>query len=95
MLDLYGEGWLQVTSFRYVDSLDSIVFMCLQRYDGRKTRINKYYQCTPAFASFTPKLPTYQTWEDPSNVLSETRTNGDNDPLEACEIGERLAYSVS
>ena len=35
----------------------------------------------------------YQTWEDPSNLLSETQTNGDNDPLDACEIGEQLAYS--
>ena len=41
MLDLHGEGWLQIASFRCVDSLDSIVFMRLQRFDGRKTRINK------------------------------------------------------
>ena len=28
MLDLHGEGWLQVASFRCMDSLDSTVFIC-------------------------------------------------------------------
>jgi len=34
-----------------------------------------------------------QTWEDPSNTFSETNTHGDNDPLDACEIGEEVAHS--
>jgi inorganic pyrophosphatase len=34
-----------------------------------------------------------RTWEDPSNTFSETNTHGDNDPLDACEIGEQAAYS--
>jgi len=34
-----------------------------------------------------------RTWEDPSIVLSETQTRGDNDPLDACEIGEAVGYT--
>lgn len=31
-----------------------------------------------------------QTWEDPSVAHPETKANGDNDPLDVCEIGERV-----
>lgn len=34
----------------------------------------------------------HQTWEDPDNAFPETHTHGDNDPLDACEIGEQVAY---
>lgn len=30
-----------------------------------------------------------QTWEDPSHVDPRTNAKGDNDPLDACEIGQR------
>jgi len=33
-----------------------------------------------------------QTWEDPSQVHTETKAHGDNDPLDVCEIGEQLGY---
>jgi len=33
------------------------------------------------------------TWEDPSHVYPETQLQGDNDPLDACEIGEAVAYT--
>ncbi|KAJ4516210.1 hypothetical protein HRR83_005515 [Exophiala dermatitidis] len=33
------------------------------------------------------------TWEDPSYVHPDTRHPGDNDPLDALEIGERVAYT--
>ena len=29
-----------------------------------------------------------QTWEDPNVTHPETKHNGDNDPLDVCEIGE-------
>ncbi|KAK4120333.1 inorganic pyrophosphatase [Parathielavia appendiculata] len=32
-----------------------------------------------------------QTWEDPHHTTPETHTNGDNDPLDACEIGRAVA----
>lgn len=31
-----------------------------------------------------------QTWEDPSQKHAETGANGDNDPLDVCEIGEAV-----
>ena len=33
-----------------------------------------------------------QTWEDPSQTHAETKANGDNDPLDVCEIGEQVGY---
>jgi inorganic pyrophosphatase len=33
-----------------------------------------------------------QTWEDPNVKHAETGANGDNDPLDVCEIGEAVAY---
>lgn len=32
-----------------------------------------------------------QTWEDPNVTHPETKANGDNDPLDVCEIGELVA----
>ncbi|KAF9365064.1 Inorganic pyrophosphatase [Mortierella sp. NVP85] len=34
-----------------------------------------------------------QTWEDPNVAHSETKANGDNDPLDVCEIGEQVGYT--
>lgn len=33
-----------------------------------------------------------QTWEDPNVKHAETGANGDNDPLDVCEIGEAVGY---
>ncbi|KAJ3615898.1 hypothetical protein Zmor_012212 [Zophobas morio] len=32
-----------------------------------------------------------QTWENPTHVDSRTNAKGDNDPLDICEIGQRIA----
>lgn len=32
-----------------------------------------------------------QTWEDPHHLNPNTHTPGDNDPLDACEIGRAIA----
>lgn len=32
-----------------------------------------------------------QTWEDPGHTDSDTGCKGDNDPLDVCEIGYRVA----
>ncbi|VDN13320.1 unnamed protein product [Dibothriocephalus latus] len=31
-----------------------------------------------------------QTWEDPSHVDPDTKAKGDNDPIDVCEIGNRI-----
>ncbi|KAK6444944.1 inorganic pyrophosphatase [Trichoderma asperellum] len=33
-----------------------------------------------------------QTWEDPNFTHPDTEAKGDNDPLDVCEIGERVGY---
>ncbi|KAG0263886.1 Inorganic pyrophosphatase [Mortierella polycephala] len=33
-----------------------------------------------------------QTWEDPTHIDKDTKARGDNDPLDVCEIGERVGY---
>ena len=31
-----------------------------------------------------------QTWEDPSHLDENTKAKGDNDPIDVCEIGQRV-----
>ncbi|KAL5086762.1 Inorganic pyrophosphatase [Trichoderma cf. simile WF8] len=33
-----------------------------------------------------------RTWEDPNFIHPDTEAKGDNDPLDVCEIGERVGY---
>ncbi|QYT00119.1 Inorganic diphosphatase [Trichoderma simmonsii] len=33
-----------------------------------------------------------RTWEDPNFIHHDTEAKGDNDPLDVCEIGERVGY---
>lgn len=34
-----------------------------------------------------------QTWEDPNSIHPETKSRGDNDLLDVCEIGEAVGYT--
>ncbi|ANB13254.1 inorganic diphosphatase IPP1 [Sugiyamaella lignohabitans] len=34
-----------------------------------------------------------QTWEDPKHIDPETKTAGDCDPIDVCEIGESIGYT--
>ncbi|KAL8286879.1 hypothetical protein RQP46_003885 [Phenoliferia psychrophenolica] len=34
-----------------------------------------------------------QTWEDPNAMHPETKANGDDDPVDVCEIGEAIGYT--
>ncbi|KAI0278167.1 inorganic pyrophosphatase [Russula aff. rugulosa BPL654] len=45
-------------------------------------------------ATASPTTGTFgtTTWEDPTHQHSETKANGDNDPLDVCEIGEQVGY---
>lgn len=31
-----------------------------------------------------------QTWEDPTHIDQHTNAKGDNDPLDVCEIGDKV-----
>ena len=36
-------------------------------------------------------LPHTQTWEDPAHIDPDTRAGGDNDPVDVCELGSKVA----
>ena len=40
-------------------------------------------------------LCRFQTWEDPNHKDPNTQCNGDNDPIDACEIGTMVSRTMS
>ena len=51
--------------------------------------------CVSGFAPTPRPRPAHartQTWEDPNQTHPETKAQGDNDPLDVCEIGEQVGY---
>jgi len=34
-----------------------------------------------------------QTWENPNHINNETKARGDDDPIDACDISQHIAYS--
>lgn len=54
------------------------------------------YGALPQVGTEALSLVTYltrpQTWEDPSFTHPETKHKGDNDPVDALEIGSEIAY---
>ena len=36
----------------------------------------------------------FQTWEDPNHETPDTKTKGDCDPLDVCEIGFRVSIQT-
>jgi hypothetical protein len=40
-------------------------------------------------------LPPVQTWEDPAHITPDTGHIGDNDPIDAVEIGTRILRTGS
>lgn len=36
----------------------------------------------------------FQTWEDPNHKDKDTKCMGDNDPIDACEIGTMVSSSL-
>lgn len=37
------------------------------------------------------RLQCFQTWENPNHIDDSTKERGDNDPIDVCEIGYRVA----
>ena len=51
---------------------------------------------SPSLPSLVPLssaycLPHTQTWEDPAHIDPDTRVGGDNDPVDVCELGSKVA----
>jgi inorganic pyrophosphatase len=62
------------------------------KQDIKKGRLRYVRNCFPHHGYIWNYGAFPQTWEDPSHKHSETNANGDNDPLDVCEIGEQVGY---
>ncbi|OWB57444.1 hypothetical protein B5S28_g3388 [[Candida] boidinii] len=60
--------------------------------DTKKGKLRFVRNCFPHHGYIHNYGAFPQTWEDPNHEHPETRANGDNDPLDVCEIGEAVGY---
>ncbi|KAJ9094154.1 Inorganic pyrophosphatase [Naganishia adeliensis] len=60
------------------------------KQDIKKGKLRFVRNCFPHHGYIWNYGAFPQTWEDPSVAHPETKANGDNDPLDVCEIGERV-----
>ncbi|GMF70914.1 unnamed protein product [[Candida] boidinii] len=60
--------------------------------DTKKGKLRFVRNCFPHHGYIHNYGAFPQTWEDPNHEHPETRANGDDDPLDVCEIGETVGY---
>lgn len=60
--------------------------------DTKKGKLRYVRNCFPHHGYIWNYGAFPQTWEDPNSKHPETGCNGDNDPLDVCEIGEAIGY---
>ncbi|OWZ60906.1 inorganic pyrophosphatase [Cryptococcus neoformans] len=63
------------------------------KQDIKKGKLRYVRNCFPHHGYIWNYGAFPQTWEDPNVKHAETGANGDNDPLDVCEIGEAVAYT--
>ncbi|GAA5951330.1 hypothetical protein JCM8115_005120 [Rhodotorula mucilaginosa] len=61
--------------------------------DTKKGKLRYVRNCFPHKGYIWNYGAFPQTWEDPAHQHPETKANGDNDPLDVCEIGEAIGYT--
>ncbi|KLT40372.1 pyrophosphatase-domain-containing protein [Cutaneotrichosporon oleaginosum] len=61
--------------------------------DTKKGKLRYVRNCFPHHGYIWNYGAFPQTWEDPAHKHPETNANGDNDPLDVCEIGEAVGYT--
>ena len=49
------------------------------------------HNCFPYHGTMWNYGALSQTWADPNHIDKDTKCSGDNDPLDVCEIGYRVA----
>lgn len=59
--------------------------------DTKKGKLRFVRNCFPHHGYIHNYGAFPQTWEDPNQSHPETKAKGDNDPLDVCEIGEKVA----
>ena len=61
------------------------------KQDIKKKKLRFVNNCFPYHGYIWNYGAFPQTWEDPSHVDQNTGAKGDNDPIDVCEIGYRVA----
>lgn len=61
------------------------------KQDVKKGKLRYVKNCFPHHGYIWNYGALPQTWEDPGHVDENTKCKGDNDPLDVCEIGYRVA----
>ncbi|KAJ3333131.1 Inorganic pyrophosphatase [Blyttiomyces sp. JEL0837] len=63
------------------------------KQDTKKGKLRFVRNCFPHHGYIWNYGALPQTWEDPTVAHPDTKAVGDNDPIDACEIGERVGYT--
>jgi len=61
------------------------------KQDIKKGKLRFVCNCFPHHGYIWNYGALPQTWEDPNHIDSDTECKGDNDPVDVCEIGSRVA----
>ena len=61
------------------------------KQDIKNGKLRFVYNCFPHHGYMWNYGALPQTWEEPSHIDKDTKCGGDNDPLDVCEIGYRVA----
>ncbi|XP_037521279.1 uncharacterized protein LOC119398405 isoform X2 [Rhipicephalus sanguineus] len=61
------------------------------KQDIKKGKLRYVHNCFPHHGYIWNYGAIPQTWEDPNHVDNRTNCKGDNDPIDICEIGYRVA----
>uniref|UniRef100_A0A183IYJ9 inorganic diphosphatase n=1 Tax=Soboliphyme baturini TaxID=241478 RepID=A0A183IYJ9_9BILA len=69
----------------YIQKLNPI------KQDVKKGKLRFVHNCFPHRGYIWNYGAIPQTWENPKHMDFETQTKGDNDPIDVCEIGDRVA----
>ncbi|KAJ1925623.1 Inorganic pyrophosphatase [Tieghemiomyces parasiticus] len=62
------------------------------KQDVKKGKLRFVRNCFPHHGYIWNYGAIPQTWEDPTEVSTDTKFAGDNDPLDVIEIGEQISY---
>ncbi|KAI8333164.1 inorganic pyrophosphatase [Chlamydoabsidia padenii] len=62
------------------------------KQDVKKGKLRFVRNCFPYKGYIWNYGALPQTWEDPTHVNPDTMAKGDNDPIDVCEIGEKVGY---
>jgi len=60
------------------------------KQDVKKGKLRFVHNCFPHHGYIWNYGAIPQTWEDPSHLDENTNAKGDNDPVDVCEIGQRV-----